>query len=208
MCQHQPRCPEWPAPDHLAARIVADQPGQGWSLLCNGVIEFDDGGSQHSPPRSHPPNRISSLTGAVSPARHAHAPLPRPGLVLGAQSISAITAPRSRNSRSVLTIAVCMTGCPHRERVVPSAANPTGSPSQRAAQLGHGSFCIKVFTERAVVPLTRMLSHLLAECLTGSMALTLPRTHAPTKRAAGGWVSSPGRSASARPSASSRFRPG
>src|SRR5580658_175859 len=44
MCQHQPRCPEWPAPDHLAARIVADQPGQGWSLLCNGVIEFDDGG--------------------------------------------------------------------------------------------------------------------------------------------------------------------
>ena len=44
MCQHQPRCPEWPAPDHLAARIVADQPGQGWSLLCNGVIVFDDGG--------------------------------------------------------------------------------------------------------------------------------------------------------------------
>ena len=26
MCQHQPRCPEWPAPDHLAARIVAGQP--------------------------------------------------------------------------------------------------------------------------------------------------------------------------------------
>jgi len=23
---------------------VADQPGQGWSLLCNGVIVFDDGG--------------------------------------------------------------------------------------------------------------------------------------------------------------------
>ena len=44
MCQHQPRCPEWPAPDHLAARIVTDQPGQGWSLLCNGVILFDDGG--------------------------------------------------------------------------------------------------------------------------------------------------------------------
>jgi Family of unknown function (DUF5999) len=44
MCQHQPRCPEWPAPDHSAARIVADQPGQGWSLLCNGVILFDDGG--------------------------------------------------------------------------------------------------------------------------------------------------------------------
>ena len=44
MCQHQPRCPDWGEPDHLAARIVADQPGQGWSLLCNGVIVFDDGG--------------------------------------------------------------------------------------------------------------------------------------------------------------------
>ena len=44
MCQHQPRCPECAASDHLAARIVADQPGQGWSLLCNGVILFDDGG--------------------------------------------------------------------------------------------------------------------------------------------------------------------
>jgi hypothetical protein len=44
MCQHQPRCPQWPAPDHLAARIVAAHPAQGWSLLCNGVIVFDDGG--------------------------------------------------------------------------------------------------------------------------------------------------------------------
>jgi hypothetical protein len=40
MCQHQPRCRDWPAPDHLAARIVADQPGQGWSLLCNGVSVY------------------------------------------------------------------------------------------------------------------------------------------------------------------------
>ncbi len=23
MCQHQPRCPEWPAPDHLAASLGA-----------------------------------------------------------------------------------------------------------------------------------------------------------------------------------------
>jgi uncharacterized protein DUF5999 len=44
MCQHQPRCPQWPASDHLAARIVADHPAQGWSLLCTGVIVFDDGG--------------------------------------------------------------------------------------------------------------------------------------------------------------------
>jgi hypothetical protein len=36
--------PRMGAPDHIAARIVADQPGQGWSLLCNGIILFDDGG--------------------------------------------------------------------------------------------------------------------------------------------------------------------
>jgi hypothetical protein len=44
MCQHQPWCQGWPTLDRLAARIVADQPGQGWSLLCNGVIVFDNGG--------------------------------------------------------------------------------------------------------------------------------------------------------------------
>jgi hypothetical protein len=44
MCQHQPQCPQWPAPVHLAARMVADHPEQGWSLLCNGVIVFEDGG--------------------------------------------------------------------------------------------------------------------------------------------------------------------
>jgi len=43
MCQHQPRCQQSPAPDHLAARIVAAHPEQGWSMLCNGVIVFDDG---------------------------------------------------------------------------------------------------------------------------------------------------------------------
>ena len=28
-----------------AARVVADHPEQGWSLLCNGVVRFDDGGA-------------------------------------------------------------------------------------------------------------------------------------------------------------------
>ena len=44
MCHHQLRCPERSAPGHRAAQPVADQPQQGWSLLCNGVILFDDGG--------------------------------------------------------------------------------------------------------------------------------------------------------------------
>jgi DNA-binding CsgD family transcriptional regulator len=43
MCQHDPRCPDWPARDHRA-RIMEDLPGQGWSLLCNSVIVLDGGG--------------------------------------------------------------------------------------------------------------------------------------------------------------------
>jgi hypothetical protein len=44
MCQHQPRCPLAGAVDHLAARTVARHPEQGWSLLCNGVVLFEDCG--------------------------------------------------------------------------------------------------------------------------------------------------------------------
>lgn len=44
MCQHQPTCPAANAPDHAAARAVARHPEQGWSLLCNGVVLFDDSG--------------------------------------------------------------------------------------------------------------------------------------------------------------------
>ena len=43
-CRHEPRCPAAEAPDHAAARTVACYPTQGWSLLCNGVVVFDDAG--------------------------------------------------------------------------------------------------------------------------------------------------------------------
>ena len=43
-CAHQPPCPAAQAPDRDAARIVAAHPEQGWSLLCNGVVQFDDTG--------------------------------------------------------------------------------------------------------------------------------------------------------------------
>jgi Family of unknown function (DUF5999) len=43
-CRHQPRCPDALAPDRSAAQAVASHPEQGWSLLCNGVVLFDDGG--------------------------------------------------------------------------------------------------------------------------------------------------------------------
>ena len=44
MCRHLPKCPAADASDHAAARVVASHPEQGWSLLCNGVIVFDDAG--------------------------------------------------------------------------------------------------------------------------------------------------------------------
>lgn len=42
MCSHQPPCPPADHRDRDAARTVSFHPEQGWSLLCNGVIVFDD----------------------------------------------------------------------------------------------------------------------------------------------------------------------
>jgi Family of unknown function (DUF5999) len=44
MCPHLPHCPAADANDRDAARAVARHPDQGWSLLCNGVVLFDDTG--------------------------------------------------------------------------------------------------------------------------------------------------------------------
>ena len=44
MCPHQPACPGAHSTDHDAARVVASHPEQGWSLLCNGIVRFDDTG--------------------------------------------------------------------------------------------------------------------------------------------------------------------
>ncbi len=43
-CRHHPPCPSADASDREAARRVAFHPEQGWSLLCNGVVQFDDTG--------------------------------------------------------------------------------------------------------------------------------------------------------------------
>jgi Family of unknown function (DUF5999) len=64
-CRHEPRCPAADASDHAAARVVASHPVQGWSLLCNGVVVFDDAGELL-------PNRVS-----VAPARPEYRPRPQ-----------------------------------------------------------------------------------------------------------------------------------
>jgi hypothetical protein len=43
MCSHTPVCPDTSDHDCCKAHTVADHSEQGWCLLCNGVILFDDG---------------------------------------------------------------------------------------------------------------------------------------------------------------------
>jgi hypothetical protein len=63
MCQHQPPCPSAEAVDREAARVIASFCEQGWSLLCNGVIVFEDTGELLPDGRTVAPHR--------GPARHA-----------------------------------------------------------------------------------------------------------------------------------------
>jgi hypothetical protein len=43
-CTHEPPCPDAQGPDRDAAHVIACHPEQGWSLLCNGVVLFEDTG--------------------------------------------------------------------------------------------------------------------------------------------------------------------
>jgi hypothetical protein len=43
-CRHIPACPSADAVDRDAAHVVSSHPEQGWSLLCNGVVVFEDFG--------------------------------------------------------------------------------------------------------------------------------------------------------------------
>ena len=79
MCPHTPLCPEAKAPDREAARTVVSHPEQGWSLLCNGIVVFEDtgellpGGGTIAP---HRPTdvRISSAASFQSPDAGSPAP--------------------------------------------------------------------------------------------------------------------------------------
>lgn len=44
MCTHEPQCPQSTALDGEAAHVLAAHPEQGWSLLCNGIVLFEDTG--------------------------------------------------------------------------------------------------------------------------------------------------------------------
>ncbi|HEX5543826.1 MAG TPA: DUF5999 family protein [Micromonospora sp.] len=63
MCQHEPPCPSAEATGREAARVIATFSEQGWSLLCNGVILFEDTGELLPDGTTVAPHR--------GPARHA-----------------------------------------------------------------------------------------------------------------------------------------
>ncbi|WP_189938722.1 DUF5999 family protein [Streptomyces sulfonofaciens] len=44
MCRHRPACPSVESADREAAHPVVHHPEQGWSLLCNGILLFEDTG--------------------------------------------------------------------------------------------------------------------------------------------------------------------
>ncbi|MDQ6648611.1 MAG: DUF5999 family protein [Actinomycetota bacterium] len=60
MCQHSPSCPPAEAPGRDTAKVVACHPEQGWSLLCNGVVTFDDTGEILPDGRIIAPHRAES----------------------------------------------------------------------------------------------------------------------------------------------------
>ena len=44
MCHHANTCPDVTSEARDLAAVVSSHPEQGWRLLCNGVVLFDDDG--------------------------------------------------------------------------------------------------------------------------------------------------------------------
>ncbi|AXE27918.1 hypothetical protein C0216_30915 (plasmid) [Streptomyces globosus] len=65
LCTHSPACPTADSTDREAAKVVAAHPEQGWSLLCNALVVFDDTGELLPDGRIVAPHRP---TGAVDTA--------------------------------------------------------------------------------------------------------------------------------------------
>ena len=71
MCQHGIPCPDATSEARDLAIVVSSHPEQGWSLLCNGIVVFEDtgellpGGDTIAP---HRPTDLITRPVAASPA--------------------------------------------------------------------------------------------------------------------------------------------
>jgi Family of unknown function (DUF5999) len=92
MCPHSPPCPEASAPDREAAHTVVSHPEQGWSLLCNGIVIFEDTGELLPDGASIAPHRPTDL-GFDRPARAVSQH--------GGQAPAALSAPAQRARQPV-----------------------------------------------------------------------------------------------------------
>ncbi|MFG2886536.1 DUF5999 family protein [Streptomyces sp. NPDC048297] len=68
MCQHQPPCPPAESADRESARLLSHHPEQGWSLLCNGVLLFEDTGELLPDGRVIAPHRASGADEVMTAA--------------------------------------------------------------------------------------------------------------------------------------------
>ena len=64
-CRHTPPCPSSDAFDRDAAHVLVSHPEQGWSLLCNGVVLFEDTGELLPSGESIAARRRELLTAAA-----------------------------------------------------------------------------------------------------------------------------------------------
>ncbi len=62
MCPHSPPCPDAKDPDREAARTIISHPEQGWSLLCNGIVVFEDTGELLPDGETIAPHRPTDMT--------------------------------------------------------------------------------------------------------------------------------------------------
>ena len=69
MCPHTPPCPEPKAPDREAAKTIISHPEQGWSLLCNGVVMFEDTGELLPDGNTIAPHRPTDLKSTCTSPR-------------------------------------------------------------------------------------------------------------------------------------------
>ncbi|MFC8195813.1 DUF5999 family protein [Streptomyces sp. NPDC060006] len=66
MCSHQTSCPSAGRSDRDDAHIVAAHPEQGWYLLCDGAIVFDDTGALLPDGRVVGPHRVPAAQLAIA----------------------------------------------------------------------------------------------------------------------------------------------